>query len=183
MAIFKRVFTAEEFEAFADLPENADKNFEFVEGEIIEKMATNGYCSELAMRIGRFIGNFVDDSDMGHVTGADGGYKISEERYIPDVAYVSKIRQEALDKRGGYNSVPPDLVVEVVSPTDSLKVLKKKITHYLEIGAIVWVFFPERQQVEIHKPGATVQVLNIDDEIDGGAILPGFRLPLRRIFR
>ncbi|MEJ5197516.1 MAG: SdrD B-like domain-containing protein, partial [Anaerolineae bacterium] len=49
------------------------------------------------------------------VTGADGGYRVGDERYIPDVAFVSQSRQPA-PSRDAYNAIAPDLAVEVLSP-------------------------------------------------------------------
>jgi hypothetical protein len=46
----------------------------------------------------------------------------------------------------------------------------------------VWAVFLEMERVEIHAPGQTVIVLGADDTLDGGAVLPGFKLPLRLIF-
>jgi Uma2 family endonuclease len=69
------------------------------------------------MRIGRLVGNFVDDRDLGHVTGEADGYVLSgEDTFNPDVGYISKARLPEEPEREA--PVAPDLAVEVKSPTD-----------------------------------------------------------------
>lgn len=172
--------TVEEFDALALLPENADKVLEFIGGEIVE-VPSNPYSSKLAMRTGRFIGAFVDDNDLGHVTGEAGGYWVSGERYAPDVAFISKARQPELVHEG-YNPNAPDLAVEIVSPTDSERKLRTKVTNYLAAGTLVWVIYPESKEVEVYAPGKPMQLFNVDGILDGGHVLPGFKLAVKDIF-
>src|SRR5512133_3242381 len=107
--------TVEEFDRFVALPQNADKLFEYIGGEVIE-MVSNQRSSAIAYKLGVFIGMYLLQSKMGGIaTGADGGYMIAGERYIPDIAYVSKARQSEPSERA-YSPIPPDLAVEVLSP-------------------------------------------------------------------
>jgi Uma2 family endonuclease len=180
MVIQNRPMTVEEFDEFVALPENEDRLFEFIGGEIVE-VPSNPYSSKIAMRFGRHIGNFVDERDLGHVTGEAGGYMVSGERYAPDVAYISKARQPEL-VREGYNPNPPDLAIEVFSPSDSEKKLRIKLANYLAAGTVVWVAYPETKEIEVYVPGQPYKVVGIDDTLDGGAVLPGFKLAARDIF-
>ena len=84
--------TSEEFDGFVTLPENRDRLFELIGGEIVE-VVSNGKSSRWGMKIGARITLFVEQHDLGYVTGADGGYVVSGEKYIPDVAFVSKRRR------------------------------------------------------------------------------------------
>jgi Uma2 family endonuclease len=179
MAI-QKTMTVEEFEEYANLPENADLRLEFIDGEIIE-VPSNVYSSEVTAQIIRYLGNFVYPNRLGRVTGEGGGYKVAGARLAPDAAFVSKARQSTLDRQG-YNSVAPDLAVEVMSPTDNDEDLDKKLKKYAEAGTGVWVFYPEPRQVKVHVPGQAVKTLGIDETLDGGDVLPGFRLPIRDIF-
>ena len=180
MAVQIQRATIEEFERFIGLPENADRLFEYIGGEIVE-VPSNPYSSYLGARISRHLMDFVEAHDLGYVTGEAGGYMVSGERYAPDVAFVSKARQPQL-ARTGYNPAPPDLAVEIFSPTDSERRLSVKISNYLAAGTVVAVVYPDEQEIAIHRPGQRVTILGIDDTLDGGDILPGFRLPLKAIF-
>ncbi|HEX3054121.1 MAG TPA: hypothetical protein VHP83_25935, partial [Aggregatilineaceae bacterium] len=79
MAVQSKRYTVEEFDELVMLPENADKLLEYVGGEIVE-VVSNNYSSKIAMRIGARLVLFVEEKGLGHVTGADGGYKVLGER-------------------------------------------------------------------------------------------------------
>lgn len=180
----KSLVTVEEFEAFSQQPGLGDARYEFIRGEIVE-VVSNNYASRVAGLFLFFIQLHTRQHKIGgSVTGADGGYIIAGDRYIPDVAFISQQRQPDVF-RGIWNPLAPDLAVEVVSDETSneeLRSLRRKITNYLAVGTVVWAVFPVSQLVEIHAPGQPVLVLRIDDTLDGGSVLPGFQLLLREVF-
>jgi Uma2 family endonuclease len=180
MAVQAKRYTVEEFDRFVELPENADKLFEYIGGEIIE-VPSNPYTSQIASLISAELVFFLKGKDLGHVTGEAGGYMVSGERYAPDVAFISRARQPKLAERG-YNPNPPDLAVEVWSPSNDPADMRIKITNYLAAGTTVWLVDPERSVVEIHAPGQRAQKAGLDDTLDGGDMLPGFTLAVKDIF-
>lgn len=176
---------ARAFDAYALLPENGDFILELVNGEIIVKMPSNARASEIAAEIIYQLKRYLDDHDLeGHVTGEAGGYQIGYERYAPDVAYMAADKQPKLAGKG-YNPVPPDLAVEVeTNQTKETKaVLQSKIEHYLSVGTVVWVIYPEQETVEIHAPDKETIILSIKDTLEGGEVLPGFSVAVKKIFR
>lgn len=173
-------YTAAEFERFASLPENVDRRLELVEGEIVE-VVSSGYSSETAANLLAAIKLFAGGHKLGRVTGADGGYVVSGERYIPDVAFISFARQPE-PSHAAYNHQPPDLAVEVLSPSDDPAALRIKIVNYLRAGTTVWVVDPIKQMVECYVPNASPRTLTVDDTLDGGDVLPGFEIAVRDIF-
>lgn len=179
-----RLSTVEEFDQLAELPENADKILEYIGGEIWE-VPSNPFSSYIGGRIFRRIANFVEERDLGYTTGEAGGYRVSGERYAPDVGYISKLRQPELATTG-YNPNPPDLAVEVDFPstTISLEKIRIKIANYLAAGTVVWLVLPEHKRVEIYAPGLPVKTLGLDGVIDGayGGALPEFTLAVKDIF-
>jgi Uma2 family endonuclease len=171
----------EDFEAFIHLPENVDLKFDYIDGEIIE-VPSNAYCSEIAMIVVIALGIFLKANKIaGHVTGEAGGYMIAGSQIAPDVAYISAARQPKLAKKG-YNPNPPELAVEVVSPSDKPEDVAKKLKKYDEAGVLLWVAYAERKVVEVRKPGQPVQTLGLDGTLDGGEVLPGFTLAVRDLF-
>jgi Uma2 family endonuclease len=184
MLIRKEWLTAEEFEALIALPEHADRLFELIHGEMIEKMPTNPSASEIAQLIAFYIRLFLREHGIaGHITGAGGGFQVAGDRYAPDVAYLSKARQARLARKG-YNPIPPELAVEVETNTTAAteRRLRAKVLRYLEAGVLLWVVYPETREVEMYAPGQDMRKLGIADTLDGGDVLPGFRLPLKDIF-
>lgn len=172
--------TLEEFDRFVARPENADRLFEYIGGDAVE-VVTNYRSSLIAARIlGRMIAH-VESKDLGYVSGEAGGFLVGGHKYLPDVAFVSKARQpESFDTT--YNPNPPDLAVEVLSPTDRPRKVRTKIATYVAAGTIVWLVDPEVNEVEVYHPGQTPQTLRMDDILDGGDVLPGFSVAIKDIF-
>ncbi len=131
---------------------------------------------------------FVEyEQDLGAVTGADGGYMVLGDRYIPDVAYIHKSKRIV---RRGYNPDPPDIVVEVISAdeerrSDRLREMDDlliKVSNYLAAGIEVWIADPEKQTLTVHQPGQKVSILSSTDTLTSDR-LPGFALELAKVFR
>lgn len=181
MAVQTSPITVEEFEQLAALPENADRLLEYIGGEVVE-VVSNQRSSTVGISISFYIKLYLRENHVkGVVSGADGGYKIAGERYIPDVAYVSPARQaEPSDE--GYSSITPDLAVEVLSPSNTAHEMRLKVVNYLSVGTSVWVVDPERKMVEVYTPGQPGQTVRHDGVLDGGAVLPGFKLAVKDIF-
>jgi Uma2 family endonuclease len=104
----------------------------------------------------------------------------------PDVASVSAARWP-LRRRAprDVNAWPvvPDLAVEIVSPTNTANEVMEEIDEYFTAGARrVWVVFPEQSLVYDYESPTSVRVPTADDVLDGGELLPEFRLPLRGLF-
>jgi Uma2 family endonuclease len=169
--------TLHEFNLFIHQPENIDRLFEYVGGEIYE-VVSDWNSSKIGVLIAGFLAVYVYQHDLGTVTGADGGYKVSGEKYIPDAAFVQKARYTD-EREEGYYAVAPDLAVEVISPSDSERKLRVKVANYLLAGTTVWVVDPDGESVEVFAPGQPVIVLGKDDVLDGGEVIAGFTLPVR----
>lgn len=181
MLLLTKHVTVEEFEQFVEQPENADKLFEYIGGEIIE-VPSNLYASLISSRILGFIFIYLLQHDIGYVSGEAGGYIVSGERYAPDVGFISKAKGQ-IAKRG-YNPAPPDLAVEVDFPStdESRRNLRIKIGNYIAAGTVVWVVDAEQKQIEVYIPGQPVKVFSIKETLEGGSVLPGFTLALNDIF-
>jgi Uma2 family endonuclease len=182
MAISTTRVTVEEFDAYVSLPENADRLFELIGGEIVE-VPSNPFASYISARINRRFAAHVEDRNLGYVTGEAGGYMVSGEKYAPDVAFISYIKQPEL-AHSGYNPNPPDLAVEVDFPssTESQRNLMIKVGNYLAAGTVVWCVYPEVKEVHVFVPGLPVKIFDMNGVLDGGDVLPDFRLPVSDIF-
>lgn len=174
------VMTAADFEAWAMLSANRERHYEFVAGEIVP-MVVNSRSSEIAARIIGELYMYLKTHRLGRITGADGGYQIGDERYIPDAAFVSYARQpEPYD--GAYNPTPPDLAVEVVSPTDRLSRVTIKAMRYVQAGVTLWLVYPEDKEVAVFAPQRAPQLLGEADTLTAPDLLPDFRLPVKTLF-
>jgi len=180
MAI-SNINTLEDFETLINLPGNEDLRFEFIDGEIIE-VPSNMYSSMIAATIIFLLKLFNRENNLGYITGEQAGYIVAGTRLSPDVAYLSKAKQPE-PTYTGYNPNPPDLAVEVISPTDKERDVQKKLAKYMEAGVVVWVFRPKTQTAEVHVPGKPTVTYGINDTLDGGDVLPGFQLSVREVFQ
>jgi Uma2 family endonuclease len=129
---------------------------------------------------------------QAHVTAARLGMVFFEVGFVlardpdtvrgPDVSFLSAARIPASGIPDGYFEGPPDLAVEVISPTDRLYDVEEKVDEYLAAGTpLVWVVNPKRRTVTVHAPGADPRVLGQPDTLDGGDVVPGFRCEVREI--
>jgi Uma2 family endonuclease len=172
--------SAQEFEQFVLLPENIDQTYELLNGRIYLVVA-NGRSSIIAFKFGTFISMFVIQNDLGQCTGADGGYFIGNDRLIPDVGFTKKERATG-EMHEGYFVYAPDLAVEVISPTDRDKKIRQKVASYLNAGVTVWLVDPKEKTVEIYAPQKPFIELSESDTLDGGDVLPGFTLEVKKLF-
>jgi len=171
---------AQDFEALTQRPENRARRLELVGGEVVE-MVSSGYASEIAARILTWLNLYVMQHHLGRVTGADGGYVVGDDRYIPDVAFVSATRQ-AQRSEHAYNPIAPDVAVKVISPTDSPQQVTRKAINYLLAETVVWLVYPDTRTVDVLTPHEAPRTLRMGDNIIGTGALEGFILPLSDIF-
>jgi Uma2 family endonuclease len=186
MAVAKRErMSAAEFEArFAD----GETRAELLRDEVILRSPTTSLHGIHTMRVSLPIAQFVEAHGLGVVCGAETGFVIqhadgAESVLAPDMAYLAAERiPDPLPE--GFWRIPPDLVVEIRSRSESQREVAQKAALWLEAGArLVWYVDPFRQQVSVYRADGTEQTLSLNDTLSGEDVLPGFELPLRRIFR
>lgn len=108
-----------------------------------------------------------------------------ERNRRPDVGFVPFSRWPKDRARPSTNAwdVLPDLVVEVISPFDGVEDARAKLLEYFQAGVrLVWHILPTVRFVDVYESPTSVRILTRDDELDGGLVVPGFRLPLREVF-
>lgn len=171
---------AQAFDIIAALPRHRDHKMEFLDGELFIIMPESPTSSEYAVFILMILAPFVYERGLGRVTTEQAGYMIGEDRVSPDVAFIRKDKR-FVDK--GYNPDPPDLVVEVISPSDRRRTIERKKKIYADAGILAWFVYPKRKIVEVHAPGQPVQSVGVDGVLSGGDVLPDLTLPVKLIFR
>lgn len=123
---------------------------------------------------------------LGVVLGAETGFTIARDPdtvRAPDAAFVRADRVPTQGARAGFAELAPDLVVEVVSPSDRAGAIAAKVLDWLDAGvAVVWVVHPEHRHVVVHEAGGTARIVRGDAVLDGGPVLPDLRVPLEDLF-
>jgi Uma2 family endonuclease len=157
---------------------------ELVDGILVEKVM--GFEeSRIAVRLILILGNYVDGHDLGTVVGADGMMQLSPGLVrIPDVAFISWDRlPKSRRGRQGAPLLAPDLAVEVLSKGNTKKEMARKLREYFEAGVrLVWYADPESRTVRAFTSPTDSVLLGEGDTLDGGDVLPGFRLRVRDWF-
>ena len=182
MAETRTLMTADELFQLAD----SGKRYELVAGELVEMAPPGGEHGYIAGRILYRLSAFIDQHKLGGaVFAAETGFRIGQNPdtvRAPDAAYVSEPRL-AQARVADYPDLAPDLVVEVVSPSDTATEIHARVEDWLQAGTqLVWVFYPASRSAVMYRPDGEARVLHAADTLRGEPILPGFSCLLADIF-
>ncbi len=167
-----------------------DLPYEVINGIQVELPPMSVQAVLIATELSRLIGNHGTAHNLGRAI-TEGLFRLPLARdrnrnRQPDVAFVSFgrwPRERPVPRAVKAWDVVPDLAVEIVSPTDRVEELFDKIAEYFEAGvSLVWVLLPNLQMVQVYDSLTQVRGLTAADELDGGAVLPGFRTPVAALF-
>lgn len=170
---------------FTEMPDVPGKRFELVRGELIEMPGAGFPHARLVMALIRLLDQFVIEHDLGEVFADGLNYLVArmpDSVRVPDASFIAA---ERIPEEGFRSHVPfaPDLAVEVVSPGDQADDVYDKVRQYLEAGTrLVWVVWPKFGTVSVYTRSGAYQNLGSGDELDGGDVLPGFRVRVADLF-
>ena len=177
-----KLFTADEL---LQMPDDGWR-YELVEGRLV-KMAPAGYGHGIyAMRIGSRMAVYVDQHGLGRVLAAETGFRLAanpDTVLAPDVAFVSRERDEEIGEVSAYWPGAPNLAVEVISPNDTYTEVESKVFQWLDAGTkAVVVVNPRRESVTAYRSRSDITVLAGDDVLGVEDVIPGWTMPLRGLF-
>lgn len=189
MHVRERVMDADTFWEYCNLPENAERRLELVEGEIVEMTRSGGEHGEVAGNLFGIQWNYVHEHRLGRLSAAETGYILwknpepngRDTVRAPDVGFV---RMERAPEPFGERFIPfaPDLAVEVVSPGDAAAEIEFKVSQYLRYGVqVVWVVYPATRAIMVHRRDC-IQRLTEEDTLNGEETLPGFQVKVSAVF-
>jgi len=153
-----------------------DYRMELVDGAIVV-MSPSGYESdEVAFEFGAQLRNWVRPRKLGRVTGSSAGFTLpNSDTRAPDVSFVQAERLRKSPR--SFAELTPDLMVEVKSPTDSLKSLRAKIDQFLSLGTRIGILInPEQRWVEVRRSGQEPLSLHDGDVLTVPDLLPGWEV-------
>ena len=143
---------------------------------------TSGRNSELAIDLGIW----SRQDGTGKTFDSSGGFTLPNGAMrSPDAAWIPLSRWEMLSEseQRRFPPICPDFVIELRSPSDSLRDVQAKMVEYMENGTrLGWLVDPQLRRVHVYRPGQQVEVLDAPDSVSGEAVLPGFALDLARIW-
>lgn len=160
---------------------NPDASLELnVYGEIEEMSPTGWQSSRRNLDITVQLGNWVKQTGLGTAFDSSGGFRLPNGAVrSPDAAWVSaeKMAQVSAAEADQFFPGCPDFVVELVSASDNVEQLRRKMREYQENGAALgWLMMPQQRQVEVFRTGIETIVLSAPERLAAGDLMPGFEL-------
>jgi Uma2 family endonuclease len=175
------LITAEEFAHFPDLG-----SCELLEGRIVHLSPAQPFHGLVEVRLSSRLFIYADTTGRGHVLGGEVGLwarRNPDTVRGADLLFISRERYARRNPRG-FLDVPPELVVEVLSPDDRYGEVMEKLQEYLALGVdLVWIVDPERRYVLAYRSMLEVERFGEGDVLADDEILPGFSLPVAELFR
>lgn len=165
------------------LREADDRPYELVDGTLVEK-AMGVRESLLAAWLIHRLAEYLERNNIGGVIGPDGTLRLRERLVrVPDVAVLMWENVPPDDELPQVPDLAPDLAVEVISPSNTVREMARKRREYFRAGTrLVWQVYPDRKEVEVYTSVNRSRTLTLTDTLDGGNLLPAFRLPLADLF-
>ncbi len=166
------------------IQEREERLYELMEGVLVEKVM--GYEeSSLACELIYYLKHFLHEHDLGNVAGADGALRLMPGLVrIPDVSFIAWDRLP--ERRIPAERLPdltPDLAVEILSEGNTPGEMDRKLRDYFFSGTrLVWYIDPQRRTARVYTSPDQCVELGERQKLDGGAVLPGFSLPLAQLF-
>lgn len=180
MTAAEKLMTADEL-AETSFP---DKQVELVRGRLLVREPPGTRHGSVAGKLAFELSAFVREQNLGEVFPQDTGFKIASDPdtvRAPDVAFVPLEKLDRVPEEG-YAALAPELVAEVVSPSDRPGELLAKVGEWLAAGTrIAWLIDPRRREARVFRADGSVSVIGEEGRLDGEDVLPGFSCPLRAI--
>jgi Uma2 family endonuclease len=185
MALEARLLTADDF---FRMPLAEGWRYELIRGELRRLPVAGHVHGDVAMQAGASLAVFVRQGRLGKTYAAETGFVIARSPdtvRCPDAAFVSADRLAGLNLSDhGFFPGPPDLALEVLSPSDAKAEVEEKTAAWLDGGTrVVLLIDPRRRTAALHRPDGKPAVFGASDTVTVPDVLPGWSLSLAEIFR
>ncbi len=161
------------------------QRYELVRGVLRTRPLIGHLDSYYALNVGSELFMHVEANRLGRAYSSNTGFLLERDPdYVlaPDASFVRQERVETATEERGYFPGAPDFVAEVISPSDRYADADDKVKEWLNAGALmVVVVNPRDRTVRVHTPDS-VMTLTASDTLDGGDVVPGWRLSVAEIF-
>jgi Uma2 family endonuclease len=160
--------------------------YEVIDGVRVERESMGGFEMVLASWLCHLITSFAAGKKLGLAVNEvlfvlNASHNLQRR---PDMAFVSYARwSTSVVAREPARNVVPDLAIEILSPTNLAEEIDCRITDYFQSKVrLLWVFYPDSGRVYVYQLPTHVSLLERTDTLDGGEVLPGFRLPVAQLY-
>ncbi|XZE54252.1 Uma2 family endonuclease [Planctomycetaceae bacterium SH139] len=177
-----RLTTAEQL--FALVPDGF--RYELESGKLCMMSLAGGRHGRITFRVGYLLNRHVDENNLGVVYAAETGFLIASNPdtvLAPDVAFVSGARHKQIIDEERYVPLAPDLIVEVLSPSDRFSKTESKALAWLDAGSKLVLFVdPEQRTVQSYRSRKQIEIFTLGESIDCTIAVPGWRIAVQDIF-
>ncbi len=175
--------TADELLAF-----DAEVNrCELIDGVLYMMSHAGGRHGRITQRIALLIGMHVAENRLGVLYAAETGFKIAQSPdtvIAADVAYIQSSKFQQIVDETRFLTIPPDLIVEVMSPNDSFARTESKILRWLDAGCrLALLVDPESETVHAYRSRLNIQLISVNETLDCCDVIPQFQISICEFFR
>ncbi|OCQ89118.1 hypothetical protein AMR42_18175 [Limnothrix sp. PR1529] len=160
---------------------------EWVNGQLIDMGNSGAKHGYLAIILSAALFTVVAAQKLGALFDSSTAFKMKNgNKRSPDISFFAKERLQGLDDLPiGFLEGAPDLVVEILSPTNTIEEIDEKLIEYFENGArLIWVINPRQNHVLVYRSATEPdRLLKLTDQLDGEEIIPGFSLSVSQLFQ
>ncbi len=157
------------------------EGYEYVKGELVPMAPATMEHGDISMSLSLLLGIHIRENQLGRLYPAGTDFKLRDRLVKPDIAFVLSARLP--DDRRKVFSIPPDMAVEVVSPTDIQYRVVEKALAYLNTGTrLVWVIEPVGKTVTVYRSQTNIKTFTIDDTLSGEDVVEGFSCQVAELF-
>ena len=154
--------------------------YEYFKGELVPMPSPTMEHGEITVNIATLLRQHIREHQLG-LYATETTFPIGKSGSKPDVAFLSK--EHVPENKRQASPVPPDLAVEIVSPSDTSYDVEEKALEYLEAGTrMVWVIHPVTRTVTIYRTPTDIKILTINDTLTGEDVVEGFQCTVAEIF-
>ena len=178
----KKIWTDEEFMA---LPK--DGRYEIVNGELIDRGNSGALHGNIGAILSSALFAVVNAQKLGALFDSSTAFKMKNgNRRSPDISFFAKERLQGITELpSGFLEGAPDLVVEVLSPGNTVEEMHNKLVEYFDNGTrLAWMIHPSEHYVLVYRSAQEPdRLLKSVDALDGEEVIPGFSLPVADLFQ
>jgi Uma2 family endonuclease len=163
-----------------------DAHVEVIRGELRKVAAAGGRHGEVGGQLAVYLGVYGQYGRTGRVYTSETGFVVEKSPTIllvPDLAYFKVEHLPGGTAPDGYFEIPPDVLLETLSPSQHFGELVEKVGLYLKFGVpLVWAALPADKTIVAFYADGQMRIFRSGDVLDGGDVLPGFRVPVDDLF-
>ena len=165
-----------------EVPE--DKRYELDDGELLVMTKPRYGHNRIVMRLTQALLAYLENHPIGEVLTADNLFVLGPgTKRIPDLSFLSAARVALIEDDEDIHGAP-ELAIEVLSPSDTVAMMRRKVREYFTAGGkLVWLVYPESKEVEVwESPKGPTEILGVEQTLAAPAVLPGFSILVKSLF-